>query len=124
MSLRECIIAARTAAPLANADGTTTVEFCFRADEPVFAGHFPGRPMLPGIFQLEMTRVAAEVTLGCALAISEVTRAKFISPVQPDETVRVKLKCSETPPAIRAHATLLVAERKAGEVILQLERNP
>lgn len=123
MSLRECIIAARTAGPLANADGTTTVEFCFRADEPVFAGHFPGRPMLPGIFQLEMTRVAAEVTLGCPLAISEVTRAKFISPVQPGETVRVKLKCSETPAAIRAHATLLVAERKAGEVILQLERN-
>lgn len=32
--------------------------FSFAAEEDTFKGHFPNHPILPGVFQLEMTRFA------------------------------------------------------------------
>ena len=63
MTMQSSIAAARIGEPKHNADGTAIFEFRFGADDPVFAGHFPNRPLLPGIFQLEMARVAAESVL-------------------------------------------------------------
>lgn len=122
MNLRATIQAAQTSGPISGADGSASVEYRFGADEPVFQGHFPGHPLLPGIFQVEMTRVAAEAALGCALDIGEVTKAKFISPILPDETVRVDLKWSGQAADLQVSARIGVTERKAGEVILQLVR--
>ena len=61
----------------------------------MFAGHFPDRPMLPGVFQLEMAHVAAESVLNCPLAVREIPKAKFQRPILPGEIVRLELKLSE-----------------------------
>lgn len=122
MNLRETILAARLGEPRPNANGTTTTEFRFGGEAPVFAGHFPGNPLLPGVFQLEMTRVAAETLLGATLAIREVVKAKFTSPIVPGETVQLDLKPLADAPLIQARATVRVGDRAAGEVILQLAR--
>ena len=123
MTLRDSIFAARLGEPRPNADGSTTLEFKFGADDPVFAGHFPGRPILPGIFQLELARVAAESVLNCALAVREIRKAKFQRPVLPDETVRVELKLSNKDGVIQAHAVFSVNGQAAGETNLLLCRS-
>ncbi|HEY2330174.1 MAG TPA: hypothetical protein VGI63_10230 [Verrucomicrobiae bacterium] len=120
--MRDSIAAARMGGPLSNADGTTALQFKFGADDPVFAGHFPGRPILPGVFQLEMARVAAELVLQCALAVREIRKAKFQRPVLPGETVRVALKLSEKDGTIQAHAGFSVGGQTAGEATLLLWR--
>ena len=61
--MRDSITSARIGVAQTNADGLRTQEFCFRADDPTFAGHFPTRPILPGVFQLEMARMMAEEIL-------------------------------------------------------------
>jgi 3-hydroxyacyl-[acyl-carrier-protein] dehydratase len=39
----------------------------FRADEPYFAGHFPGDPVVPGVIQLEsMGQLVVALGLHCA----------------------------------------------------------
>ena len=96
MTLRDSISAARLGEPRPNADGSMTLEFKFGADDPVFAGHFPGRPILPGIFQLELARAAAESVLNCALTVREIRKAKFQRPVLPDEIMRLELKLLNT----------------------------
>ena len=106
-----------------NADGATIFEFRFGANDPVFAGHFPNRPLLPGVFQLEMTRVAAESVLNCSLTVREICRAKFQRPILPDEVVRLELKLSEADGAIQARANYSVSGQPAGETILLLCRN-
>ena len=53
---------------------------------PTFAGIFPVAPLLPGVFQLEMARVAAESVLNCPLAVREIRKAKFRRPILPAET--------------------------------------
>jgi 3-hydroxyacyl-[acyl-carrier-protein] dehydratase len=123
MTMQNSIAAARVGNPQNTADGLTIFEFCFRANVPVFAGHFPNRPLLPGIFQLEMARVAAESVLDCPLTVREVSKAKFQRPILPDDIVRLELKLSETEKIIRARAHFFIKGQVAGETILLLCRN-
>jgi 3-hydroxyacyl-[acyl-carrier-protein] dehydratase len=123
VTMQSSINVARIGEPKQNADGTNIFEFRFGADDPVFAGHFPGRPLLPGVFQLEMARVAAESVLNCPLAVREISKAKFQRPILPDETVRLELKLSETGETIQARASFSVKGQAAGETILLLWRN-
>ena len=121
--MRDSISAARLGEPRPNADGSATLEFKFGADDPVFTGHFPGRPILPGIFQLELARVAAESVLNCALTVREIRKAKFQRPVLPDEIVRLELKLLNKDGAIQAHAVFSVNGQAAGETNLLLWRS-
>jgi 3-hydroxyacyl-[acyl-carrier-protein] dehydratase len=123
MTVQSSIAGARVGEPRQNADGTNVFEFCFHANEPVFTGHFPNRPLLPGIFQLEMARVAAESVLNCPLAVREVSKAKFQRPILSDEIVRLELKLSESEKIIRARANFSIKGQAAGETILLLCRN-
>ena len=121
--MRDSIATARLGGPRPNADGATMLAFKFGAADPVFAGHFPGRPILPGIFQLELARVAAESVLHCALAVREIRKAKFQRPVLPDEVVRMELKLLNKDGVIQAHAVFSVGGQAAGETILLLWRS-
>jgi 3-hydroxymyristoyl/3-hydroxydecanoyl-(acyl carrier protein) dehydratase len=120
--MRDCISAARVGEPRTNAEGSSTVDFRFPPDDPTFAGHFPGRPLLPGVYQLEMARMAAEAVLKCPLAVQEITRAKFSRPIGPTEIVRVELKFAEKPAIIQLRAGLSVNGQPAGEILMQLTK--
>ena len=121
--MRASIAAARISGPIAQANGTMAFEFRFRADDPTFAGHFPGRPLLPGVFQLEIARVAAESVLNRSLAVREISKAKFLRPILPEEIVRVDLKLSEEGDTITTRAHFSVSGQPAGDTLLRLWRN-
>lgn len=77
----------------------TTV--CFAAGHPAFAGHFPGRPMVPGVLLLDaalhaatQARMSAGDGQGHALRC-QIASAKFLSPVLPGETLTIS--CTPTP---------------------------
>lgn len=123
MTMRDSIAAARISGPQCTADGTAVFEFQFGADDPTFAGHFPTRPLLPGVFQLEMTRTAVELVLNCSLRIREVGKAKFQRPILPTEIVRLELKWSDADGMIQARAGFSVGGERAGETVMTLWRN-
>jgi 3-hydroxymyristoyl/3-hydroxydecanoyl-(acyl carrier protein) dehydratase len=123
MTMRDSIAAAQISGPKCTADGVAVFEFRFNASDPTFAGHFPTHPLLPGIFQLEMTRAAAERVSNCSLGMREVSKAKFRRPIYPAEIVRVELKWSETGGAIRARAGFSVNGQPAGETTMTLWRS-
>jgi 3-hydroxyacyl-[acyl-carrier-protein] dehydratase len=120
MTLQNSIIAAQKSGPVPQADGAQAFEFCFRADDPVFAGHFPERPILPGIFQLEIVRLAAEVVLHNKLSVTEIAKAKFQRPVLPGEILKLSLKLSEAGGAISARGQFVCGGQPAGEAFLKL----
>jgi 3-hydroxyacyl-[acyl-carrier-protein] dehydratase len=76
---------------------------------PVFAGHFPAKPILPGVFLIEAVAQTAGVMLGSATPevpakevsaksdggvalLAAVNRFKFLKPVTPGQTLRVETK--------------------------------
>lgn len=56
-------------------------------DHPAYAGHFPGRPILPGVVLLDQAQRALELACGCR--ITGVAQAKFLSLVQPGEALEL-----------------------------------
>jgi 3-hydroxyacyl-[acyl-carrier-protein] dehydratase len=65
---------------------TARCELRIALDHPALAGHFPGRPIVPGVVLLDETLAAAERELGRALSLAGLTQAKFVRPLLPDET--------------------------------------
>jgi len=57
------------------------------SDHPAFAGHFPGRPIVPGVVLLDHAQHAIEAAEGVRMA--GVAVAKFLSPVGPGEALSV-----------------------------------
>jgi 3-hydroxymyristoyl/3-hydroxydecanoyl-(acyl carrier protein) dehydratase len=69
-------------------------------DHPAFAGHFPGRPVLPGVFLIEAVAQTAGVMLGSAMErepeatplLAAVNRFKFLRPVGPGQELRIETR--------------------------------
>lgn len=123
MNMTESIKAARVGEMQRSGADSAVLEFRFAASQPVFAGHFPGHPILPGVFQLEMARVAAEAVAGSKMVVREIVKAKFRRPIRPEETIHVEVKLVAQADSSQARATFSVSGQPAGETILQLTRN-
>jgi 3-hydroxymyristoyl/3-hydroxydecanoyl-(acyl carrier protein) dehydratase len=61
---------------------------CLEPDHPAFAGHFPGRPIVPGVLLLDWAQHAIESATGQVLA--GLAAAKFLSPALPGETLALE----------------------------------
>ena len=59
-------------------------------DHPAYAGHFPGRPVLPGVVLLDAALSAISDATGRSLSTRELASAKFLSPVTPGETLTLE----------------------------------
>ncbi len=120
MNLRDSISAAKVSGPSPLADGAHAFEFNFSADDPTFAGHFPGRPILPGVFQLEIVRLAAEWIQNRKFDVQEIAKAKFQRPILPGEILKLNLKLAEAGGVISARANFSCGGQPAGEAFLKL----
>jgi len=59
---------------------------------PCLPGHFPGRPVVPGVLLLEQVLEAAQRWRGPALRLTGLPMVKFLSPLQPDERCDIHLE--------------------------------
>ncbi|MDR3117330.1 MAG: bifunctional UDP-3-O-[3-hydroxymyristoyl] N-acetylglucosamine deacetylase/3-hydroxyacyl-ACP dehydratase [Puniceicoccales bacterium] len=95
-------------------------------DEPFFQGHFPGRPVLPGVLQLEAMAQAAGVLMlrraegeGKLAFLLSCDRVKFRRVVEPGDQMRIEIRL------LRSHGgRVAVAEgtcRVDGQVVSSAE---
>jgi 3-hydroxyacyl-[acyl-carrier-protein] dehydratase len=62
------------------------------SDHPVFAGHFPDAPVVPGVLLLSAVLDAADQWLGTAVQPSRLRQAKFPAPWLPGIQVQASLE--------------------------------
>nr|WP_236581643.1 hypothetical protein [Hydrogenophaga sp. BPS33] len=62
------------------------------ADHPAFAGHFPSRPIVPGVVLLDQAILFAQKMRGAADATGwRIAQAKFFVPIGPSQVLRFAL---------------------------------
>ena len=120
MTMQNSIATARKSGPTAQPDDVSAFEFSFHADDPVFAGHFPQHPILPGVFQLEIVRMAAEWTRDKKFSVNEIVKTKFQRPILPGEILKLNLKLSDENGTVCARANFTCGGQPAGEAFLKL----
>lgn len=92
------------------------MQFRIPHDHPSLSGHFPGRPLVPGVVLLERVLAAIEARHGEPAAL-RLPQVKFLQPLLPGQTARIELdRTGEAPPCWRfrvLHGTVLIA---SGEI--------
>lgn len=66
--------------------------------EPLFAGHYPGFPILPGVCVIEYVRHAAWLAPppgGTGAEFDVIEAARFLSPVGPGDRLRIEIRWAE-----------------------------
>ncbi|MCB9555486.1 MAG: hypothetical protein H6707_05230 [Deltaproteobacteria bacterium] len=82
-------------------DDTLTAHYRLDADQPFLAGHFPGRPMMPGVLIIEHMAQAANLLVGLRGAersesktqvLCTIDQAKFFRPLEPGQTLTTMVR--------------------------------
>ncbi len=90
----------------------------FPASWPVFAGHFPGSPVVPACTLVGLVLAHAESSLG-PLALAAIDRVKLARGVGPDEPVTSELTIERQEPGERQEVLVKLRSRlssASGEV--------
>ncbi len=107
-------------------------------NEPFFQGHFPGRPVMPGVLLIEAMAQAAgalvlnhlgEAHAGKLVFFMSIDKARFRKPVVPGDTVHFHVSLAQKrPPVWKYSAEALVDGKKVAEAeigaMLMNERGP
>ena len=70
----------------------------FEADDPIFRGHFPGNPIVPGVIITEALAQASGIAAASGypesarplFLLSAIRTMKFLQPVRPDERIDLR----------------------------------
>jgi 3-hydroxyacyl-[acyl-carrier-protein] dehydratase len=68
------------------------LEFAVPATHPSLPGHFPGRPVVPGVVLLDCVERAASDWLGAACHFQTLPQVKFLQPLLPGESALMQLE--------------------------------
>jgi len=66
-------------------DSGYNLPFSILRSSPVFEGHFPNQPILPGVAMIELVQLAAELVLKDKLALKSAGNFKFLMMMDPDK---------------------------------------
>jgi 3-hydroxyacyl-[acyl-carrier-protein] dehydratase len=85
-------------------------------DHPSLPGHFPGRPIVPGVVLLELALDAIRSSSKSALRLESIVSAKFLQAVAPDQLIDMKITFVSENDASRVKARF-VASRESVTVL-------
>jgi 3-hydroxyacyl-[acyl-carrier-protein] dehydratase len=94
--------------PIAEAD-IVKADITLNPLHPIFEAHFPGRPILPGVYMMQMVKEVVEVWTDKKIRLVLGQDLKFLSVINPEENtmVQLELKISTEGEKIRVVAQLL-----------------
>ncbi|MBF0569804.1 MAG: 3-hydroxyacyl-ACP dehydratase FabZ [Candidatus Omnitrophica bacterium] len=113
--------------------GSVVASKTIKGDEDYFKGHFPGRPLMPGVLIVECMAQAAglacstlgEETQGALFFLSRIADVKFKRPVMPGSTLVLRAQVADKfPPFYKVSVTCEVGEKAVAEGEIVLTKQP
>jgi 3-hydroxyacyl-[acyl-carrier-protein] dehydratase len=86
------------------------IDLLVRGDHPIFSGHFPGQPILPGACQVQLVHEMLTHVTGKKWLLSKADQIKFLTMLDPRQHDRLRLSLSlreEAAGGLRVVASLL-----------------
>ena len=74
------------------------------ATHPIFTGHFPGQPVVPGACQLQMVEELLSHALGSEYRLVRADQLKFLTPIDPRTHPRIEANLGYAAPRAEAPA--------------------
>lgn len=106
---------------VSSGDGEARAHFAFPAAFTGFQGHFPGRPILPGVCMVQAALAAHAAWRKRPSRLREVVVAKFFSAVGPGEPVEMAVQeRPESPSGALVKARISAPDRKIAEMSLRI----
>jgi UDP-N-acetylglucosamine acyltransferase len=92
------------------------------ANEPYFAGHFPGAPVMPGVMLCEaLVQLGNHVAEDDDLRLVAVEKARFRRPILPGDTVRLEVTCTAPGPPWRLRGVATTGSPAAPVLVAEVE---
>jgi 3-hydroxyacyl-[acyl-carrier-protein] dehydratase len=76
-------------------DEKTSVEVMINKEHAVFEGHFPGNPVVPGVFLIQMIREVIEELQHKKFRIEKADEIKFMNMVIPEQNCHLILEIQQ-----------------------------
>ena len=103
----------------------------FASDDPIFAGHFPGNPLVPGVILTEALAQTAGIVAASGypdeskplFLLSAIRGMKFFRPVHPEERIILRAeKLGQMQDLLQFKVTAVVAETLVadGQIVLSI----
>ena len=98
------------------------MDFIISAGHPALPGHFPGRPVVPGVVLLDRVLDAVQAEYGVDMGALRLPQVKFMQPLLPEQTATVQLEGA----APRWRFRVLHGERllASGELVAESAAEP
>ncbi len=111
---------------LESGEGTTyTAQFIFPGNFTGFKGHFPGRPVLPGVCMIQAVLSMCQAFNADPVHLQEVINAKFANPASCDEVLTIACReVTETDGHSRVKATIRRQTERLAQIDLRIRREP
>ncbi|SFE14683.1 3-hydroxyacyl-[acyl-carrier-protein] dehydratase [Chitinophaga sp. CF118] len=72
-------------------EGTGTYNILWNAGHPVFEGHFPGRPVVPGVCMMQTIQELLERLLQKKMTLKKAANMKFLNMIDPTANPQVEI---------------------------------
>ncbi len=74
-------------------NGVLTADLQMNTAHPIFEGHFPGQPVVPGVCMLQVLKEIIEMKLSCPIRLLSAENLKFLTVMVPGEKgIQAKIK--------------------------------
>lgn len=100
-------------------DAGCRAEVVFSPDHPLYAGHFPGRPVVPGVVVLQVVRALIREAWEMDTRIRSGQAIKYLRPMLPDASLQYGFQLSLTE-RTRDRLTLNADIRQEGQVCTRI----
>lgn len=78
----------------------------FNATHPIFQGHFPGQPVVPGVCTMQLVKEIMEWQRKQPMQLTDAPQVKFLQLITPEMTPQFSIKWTEAGNNVSVQASL------------------